>query len=78
MHINNIVKNYLYDNNEFLLWDERQLYVYGINHIILITDTLIKLDLINNQLQITGNNLKVIKTNEKELILQGEINDIKK
>ena len=78
MHINNILSNYLYDKKEYVLWNNNNLYIYGVKKLSFLSDDKITINLINNSLTINGKNLKVKRCNENELIVDGDIYAIQK
>ena len=78
MHINKILTNYLYDSHECLFLCNQTLYVYGVKNIILITNNKIELEMENQKLFVSGNNLKIVKSDKKELLINGEIHELKK
>jgi len=78
MHINNILKNYLYNKNEFITWYKNEIYIFGLEQVESLCSKKIVVKLLNFYLEVLGNNLKITKCSEKELIINGEINEIKK
>ncbi len=78
MHINKIITNYLYDSNECIFWCNKNLYIYGIKNIILLTTNKIELEMESQRLIINGNNLKITKSDKKEILINGEIYEVKK
>ena len=78
MHINNVVKNYLYDLKEYITWWGNELYIFGVKKIELLSSKKIIIKLLESNLVISGNSLKITKSLENELTINGEINEIKK
>ena len=78
MHINNILKNYLYNKKEFITWYNNEIYIFGLEQIESLCSEKIVVKLLNFYLEVLGNDLKITKCSEKELIIGGEIDEIKK
>ncbi len=72
----NIAISFLYDQDEYVIWSNNGVYIYGVQDLITINGYNIELRLIKNSIQIKGNNLKIIKSSEKEISIQGDIHEI--
>ena len=78
MHIDESIGSYLYNKNEFITWLDNQVYIFGVKNIELLNDKKLIVNLLNSNIIITGINIRVLKSNEKELVINGEIDAIKK
>ena len=78
MHINKILSEFLHDKNEYVVWFNNQVYVYGVQDIKILNSQKIVLMLDQKDISIFGNNLRIIKSNEIELLGEGDIHEIKK
>ena len=76
MHIFNNVKNFLYDNDNFMAILNNKIYIYNLIKIDYICSNNIIIVFNNKILDIKGSNLKVIKSLINELELSGEIESV--
>ena len=77
MHIWANLQNFLYDKEYFLAYFNNSLYVYNFNKVYLITKDKIVIDFNNKKLQIKGKNLFLRKSCGTELLIVGEIKEVK-
>lgn len=77
MHIWANLQNFLYDKEYFLAYFNNSLYVYNFNKVYLITKDRIIIDFNNKKLQIKGKNLFLRKSCGTELLIAGEIKEVK-
>lgn len=76
VHIFNNVKNFLYDNDNFMAILNNKIYIYNLIKIDYICSNNIIIVFNNKILDIKGSNLKVIKSLINELELTGEIESV--
>ena len=77
MHIWANLQNFLYDKDYFLAYFNDSLYIYNFNKVYLITKTKIILSIKDMKITIKGNNLILRKSCGTELLIHGEIKEIK-
>ena len=77
MHIWQNMKNFLYDNDNFIAIINNKIYLYNINKIDTLTDTNAILYFNNKKVEIKGIKLKPIKCLNKEIMLTGNIESVK-
>ena len=78
LNIKNTIIDFLYDKNYFITMYENFLYIYNFQEIITLTNELIMLSIENFKIKITGSDLKIIKINSSELLIEGNIISIGK
>ena len=78
MHLKNIIANFLYDKDAYILWFDNKVYLYGIKLIELLNDRKIIIRMNNSKLKIDGSDLKLQKVSNNEVLIYGDINAIKK
>ena len=76
MHIFNNIKNFLYDNDNFIAYFNNNIYIYNIVKIDCLTNTNIVLFFNNKKIQIIGKDLKVKKCINKEILINGSIESV--
>lgn len=76
MHIFNNIKNFLYDNDNFIAYFNNKIYLYNIEKIDVLSNDYIVLYFNDKRVEIKGNYLKPINCLKKELILQGKIESV--
>ena len=76
MHIFNNMKNFLYDNDNFIAYFNNKIYLYNIIKIDNISNNNIIVYFNDKRLEITGNKLKVNRCLNKELLITGIIESI--
>ena len=69
LHIKDIIKNYLYDLNDFITIYDNYLHVFNYKRLNKIDDNEINLLLDNKEIEIKGNNLKIKKMTNQELLI---------
>ena len=77
MHIFNTIKNFLYDNDNFIAYFNNKIYLYNVIKIDNLTDKHILVYFNDKRVEITGSNLKPLKCFEKELLITGLIESVK-
>ena len=77
MHIFNNIKNFLYDNENFIAYFNNKIYLYNIIKIDCITNNNIIVYFNDKSIEIKGNNLKPKKCLNKELLIFGQIESIR-
>ena len=77
MHLYKTLKSFLYDQDYFVdLW-KNCLHVYGIVDIDTLKEQKIVLTLEKFKLEINGENFRVLKLSKKEILIQGEVSEMK-
>ncbi len=77
MHLYKTLKSFLYDQDYFVdLWKDC-LHVYGIVDIDTLKEQKIVLTLERFKLEINGENFRVLKLSKKEILIQGEVSEMK-
>jgi len=76
MHIFNNLKNFLYDNSNFIAIFDNKIYLYNIDKVNLLTDSNAIISFKNKTISIKGSDLKTFKYYNKELILDGNIESV--
>ena len=77
MHLYKTLKSFLYDQDYFVdLWKDC-LHVYGIVDIDTLKEQKIVLTLEKFKLEINGENFRVLKKKKKEILIQGEVSEMK-
>lgn len=74
----NRISNYLINNDYNINISSNQIYLNNYQKINYISDKLIIIEYQKFKLEINGQNFKIIKIEEKELLLHGEINKLVK
>ena len=77
MHIYNNIKNFLYDNNNFIAYFDNKIYLYNIIKIDKLNTDNITVHFIDRIIEIEGKKMKPIKCLNKELLISGIIESIK-
>lgn len=70
------LKTFLYDQNYFISIYDNNIYVNNYKDILNFTSKLISLKFANFNLEINGENLKIINMQEGELVIRGIFNNI--
>ena len=73
MHLFNNIRNFLYDNDNFIAILDNKLYLYNVIEISDINDKNIVVLFNKRKVSIIGNNLKLIRSENRELELIGSI-----
>ena len=76
MHILSHIKNFLYDNNDFVAYYDNNIYIYNFNRIDTLNSSEITIIFDNKKINIKGSYLKVNKCLNKELIINGLLESI--
>lgn len=76
LHIKDIIKNYLYDLDDFITIYDNYLHVFNYKRLNKIDDNEINLLLDNKEIEIKGNNLKIKKMTNQELLITGLIEKV--
>ena len=76
LHIKDIIKNYLYDLNDFITIYDNYLHVFNYKRLNKIDDNEINLLLDNKEIEIKSNNLKIKKMTNQELLITGLIEKV--
>lgn len=77
MHIFNSIKNFLYDNDNFLAYFNNKIYLYNIVKIDSLNDNNIIIYFKDKIVEIKGNNLIPKQCLNKELLITGTIESVK-
>lgn len=72
----NNIKNFLYDRNYFIGFYKDNIYIFNYFLIPIFNDQEIKITFEDFSIMIIGKNLKIIKMEEKELLIKGTVNNI--
>ena len=73
IHIKNILKNYLYDLDNYITIYDNYLYVFNYNKLNKISGKEINIILDNKEIIISGNNLLIKQMTKQELLIIGVI-----
>ncbi len=76
MHIFNNIRNYLYDNDNFIAILDNRIYIYNSIFIKDISSNKIVLSFKNKMVRILGDDIKIIRSENKELELIGNIKKV--
>ena len=76
MHILTNIKNFLYDNDNFIAIFDNKIYLYNITKIDLVNQNNIIMYFNKKKVEIIGTKLKVIKCAKKELLIDGIIESV--
>ena len=76
MHIFSNIKNFLYDNNDFIAYYNNSIYLYNFNKIDTLNNNEIIVLYDHKKISIKGINLKVSKCLNKELVVNGSLESI--
>ena len=76
MHIWSNIKNFLYDNNNFIAIFDNNIYLYNIKRIISITTEEVIVSFDNKKIKINGKKLCPIKSVTKEILITGNIESV--
>ena len=77
MHIFNNIKNFLYDNDNFIAYFDNKIYLYNVIKIDCFTNNNIIIYFIDKRIEIIGKDLKPKKCKNKELLISGKIESVK-
>ena len=77
MHIFNNIKNFLYDNTNFIAYFNNKIYLYNIVKIDTLNDNDIILYFDDKRVEIKGKCLKPSKCINKELLITGSVESIR-
>lgn len=77
MRIINNLKNFLLDQDYYIDIFNNCLHVYYYESLIHLSDKLIKLKLKEFKLEIEGNNLSISSMDNHEILIKGEINNVR-
>jgi len=77
MHIYNNIKNFLYDNDNFIAYFNNNIYLYNIVKIDTLTNNNIIVYFNNQKVEIKGKNLKPNKCLNREIVISGTIESVK-
>ena len=73
-----IFRNYLKDEEYYIILYSNYIYIYKYDEIINFTDKYISIQLKNLKLNIKGFNLLITKLEKSELLIKGNINNLEK
>ena len=76
MHIFSNIRNYLYDNDNFIAILDNRIYIYNIMFINDISSDNLIVSFKNKRISIIGNEFKVIRSENSELELIGNIKKV--
>ena len=77
MHIYKTIKNFLLDQEYFIdLWQEN-IHIYGFKKIDVLQENRAVFVLEKFTLEILGNNFRVLKLTNKEILLQGSLKEMR-
>lgn len=77
MNILNNIKNFLYDQDYFVGMYKDKLYIFNYSLMPVFNDKQIKINFSGFNILVSGKNLKIVKMEEQELLIVGDIKDIK-
>ena len=78
MHIYKTIKNFLLDQDYYIdLWQEN-IHIYGFQKIDVLQEYRAVFVLEKFTLEILGNNFRVLKLTNKEILLQGSLKEMRK
>lgn len=72
IHFKDTFKNFLYDLDNFITIYENHLHVFNYQKLNKLSDTEIVLTILNKEVTIKGNNLKIKQMTKQELLITGE------
>ena len=73
MHVLDNLKNFLYDNDNFIALFNNKIYLYNITRIDTINSNIIIVIFDDKKIIIEGNNLKPLRSTCKEILIDGLI-----
>lgn len=76
MHVWDSIKNFLYDKENFIATFDNKIYIYGIEKVQNITKDKLTLYLKDKKIKIVGSNLKILKCDKSEILLNGDFKGI--
>lgn len=77
LHINENLKNFIYDLNNYIAIYDNSLYVFNYQDLMHISKTNIILRFNNYKIEIEGINFKINKMTKQELKIVGKINNMR-
>ena len=77
MHIKDNIVNFLYDKNYFISLYDNNIFVFNYANLKNFSDRDIDIDFDNFNLLISGKNLLIKKMGKSELLISGDINNLK-
>lgn len=77
MNIINSLRNFINDQDYYIATYNNSLYIYNYNLILIIKDNLMEIKFLSFILEITGNNLKITKMSNNELLIEGIIKNVR-
>ncbi len=77
MHIKDNIVNFLYDKNYFISLYDNNIFVFNYANLKNFSDKDIDIDFDNFNLLISGKNLLIKKMGKSELLISGDINNLK-
>lgn len=77
LHINENLKNFIYDLNNYIAIYDNSLYVFNYQDLAHISKTNIILKFNNYKIEIEGNNFKINKMTKQEIKILGKINNMR-
>ena len=76
MHIFSSLKNFLYDNNDFIAYFNNLIYIYNFINIIKLSSNEIIIKFNDKKVVIKGKDLKVTKCLRNEIIINGILESV--
>ena len=77
MHIWGNLRDFLYYKNNFIAIYDNNIYLYNFDKLITLTADKVILTMANKRIMILGTSLHALKCNNREIILNGSIKEIK-
>ena len=65
------IKNFLFDKDEYLTFFDNNVHIYGLEEVITLSDTLIKVITKKKTISITGKKIMILKLTKEELLING-------
>ena len=76
MNILNYLRNFLYNNEDFIDLYDNKIYLYNIDKISLLNEELALISFKNKIIKLKGKNIKTYKYCDRELVLSGFIESV--
>ena len=65
------IKSFLFDKDEYLTCFDNNVHIYGLEEVITLSDTLIKVITKKKTISITGKKIVILKLTKEELLING-------
>ena len=65
------IKNFLLDKEEYLIFFNNHVHIYGIENIITLNESLIVVNTKKKNINLKGTKMKILKMTKEELLIEG-------